>query len=451
MADTQPTVSNRNIIVNVRSVRAVLQNHESVSEEKVKETTDDPIEQARLVAGINNALLEIADHEDSPNVLSSPPSAIASQLQSFLAERAIAENKPVARQLPGGAEEAKFDSDDWLGWAKSFFSWAGGLKPAKWQTAPLEPESMPDDAHVALLADWGTGLYGAPACAKCISSSGKPFTHVIHLGDVYYSGTESEIDERFIAVWPKVAGARYLACNGNHEMYSGGHGYFGKVLPLFAQKASYFACENEHWLLVGLDTAYDDHSLTSEQLGWLANLLKAPERKTKKLVLLSHHQPFSLIENQGPKVIGFLRLLLDSGRIHAWYWGHEHRCVIYDRHPVWKLAGRCIGHAGFPYFRDTKELLKRKGKLQHGANGSEWYRMDGTSLTAAETRVPGGLKIPESLILDGANPYLAPDANLYGPHGYVTLEFDGDRLFETFYVPSEPGPKPVEIIARREV
>src|SRR5882762_4515302 len=105
MADTQAIASNRNIVVNVRSVRAVLQNHESVSEEKVKETTDDPIEQARLVAGINNAHLEIANHEDSPEVLSSPPSAIASQLHFFLAERATTENKPVARQLPGGAEE----------------------------------------------------------------------------------------------------------------------------------------------------------------------------------------------------------------------------------------------------------------------------------------------------------------------------------------------------------
>ena len=95
--------------------------------------------------------------------------------------------------------------------------------------------------------------------------------------------------------------------------------------------------------------------------------------------------------------------------------------------------------------------MKRNGKLQHGANGSQWYRVDGTSLTAAETRVPGGSEIPDSLILDGANPYLGPDANLYGPHGYVALEIEGDRLFETFYVPSEPGPKPVEIIARREV
>jgi hypothetical protein len=442
---------NRNIVVNARSVRAVLDNHESVSKQKVKEAVDDPVEQAMLVAGINNALIEIADNEDSPDVLSSPPSAIASQLQSFLAERAIIENKPVARELPGGAEEAKFDSNDWLGWAKSFFSWAGGIRPAKWLTAPPDPLAMPTDARVALFADWGTGLYGAPACAKCISGSIKPFTHVIHLGDVYYSGTEKEIDERLIGFWPNVPGAQSFACNGNHEMYSGGHGYFEKVLPQLGQKASYFACENEHWLLVGLDTAYEEHSLTREQVGWLVNLLQAPERKTKKLVLLSHHQPFSLLDNQGPKVINFLRLLLNSRRIHAWYWGHEHRCVIYDRHPVWNLAGRCIGHGGFPYFRDTRELLKRKGQPQAGTNGAQWCRMGGDSLSADQTRIPGGLTIPASLILDGPNPYLGLDADLYGPHGYVALEFEGDRLFETFYTPVEPGPAPQEIIARREV
>src|SRR5262249_52771976 len=157
--------------------------------------------------------------------------------------------------------------------------------------------------------------------------------------------------------------------------------YFGKALPMFGQQASYFAFENQHWLLVGLDTAYKDHSLNKEQLGWLATMLNDPARKKKKLVLLSHHQPFSLLENQGPNLISFLRLLLDTGAIHAWYWGHEHRCVIYDRHPVWKVAGRCIGHGGIPYFRDTEELEKRHGKRQNGANGSTWYRMDRVSLT----------------------------------------------------------------------
>jgi hypothetical protein len=441
----------RNIVINANSVQRVLQNHEAVSAEKVKQATDDPVEQASLVAGVNNALLEIMDHEDSPDVISSPPSAIASQLQTFLAEKAAEEGKETARALPGGAVEAQFDSKDWLGWAKSFFTWVGQLDKAQWRTAPADPETMPPKVRMALLADWGTGLYGAPSSAKCISSDKVPFTHVIHLGDVYYSGTKSEIDARFNAFWPNVIGAQNRACNSNHEMYSGGHGYFDKTLSRFGQKASYFAYENNDWLLVGLDTAYQDHSLNKEQLGWLMMMLKDPDRSRKKIVLLSHHQPFSLFDNQGPNVISFLRVLLDTGRIYAWYWGHEHRCVVYDRHPTWKLAGRCIGHGGYPYFRDTAELKTRKGQFQKGANDSIWCRLQGRQLSADQSRVPGGLRIPGGEVLDGPNPYLEDEADKYGPHGYVTLEFEGDRLFETFYTPSEPGPTPIEIVKRREV
>src|SRR5690242_21621940 len=102
----------RTILVNANSVRTVLQSHEAVSQDKVKEATEDPLEQARMVAGINNALLEIIDHERSPDVLSSPPSEIASQLQTFLAEQAAREDKPLIRDLPGGAAEAKFDTKD---------------------------------------------------------------------------------------------------------------------------------------------------------------------------------------------------------------------------------------------------------------------------------------------------------------------------------------------------
>lgn len=441
----------RNIVVNANSIRTVLENHESVSSRLVKEVTGDAVEQAMLVAGVNNAILEILDHERDPAVLSSPPSAIASQLQTFLAERAVAENKAKARTLPGGAEEAKFDSGDWLGWAASFFTWIGRLDKAKWLTAPAEPAAMPADARVAMLGDWGTGLYGAPACARCIGTTVPAFTHVIHLGDVYYSGTQDEIKERFLAVWPNISGATSLACNANHEMYSGGRGYFETVLPVLRQAASYFALENDQWLLVGLDTAYKDHSLNREQLGWLYNLLHDARRSNKKLVLLSHHQPYSLMETQGPNIISFVRQLLEAGRIHAWYWGHEHRCVIYDQHPTWRVKGRCIGFSGYPYFRDTAELKGRNGKPTQGANGSTWYRLDGLSLSADVSRVPGGLKIPGSAVLDGPNPYLDEEAENYGPHGYVALEFEGDRLFETYYVPSEPGPEPVEVVARQEV
>jgi hypothetical protein len=441
----------RSIIINAASVNRVLQNHESVSQKQVQEATKDPVEQARLVAGLNNALLEIIDHEETPEVLSSPPSELASQLQTFLAERAAEEGKPIERELPGGGVEAKFDSKDWLGWAKSFFTWVGRLDYAKWLTALPDPEPLAEDARIALLADWGTGLYGAPASAQCIAATKPAFTHVIHLGDVYYSGTTSEIDERFTAFWPIVTGAINRACNSNHEMYSGGHGYFEKTLPLFGQQASYFAYENKDWLLVGLDSAYEEHSLTKQQLGWLSLILQDPNRAKKKLVLLSHHQPYSLFDNQGPKLISFLRLLLDSGRIYAWYWGHEHRCVVYDKHPKWNLAGRCIGHGGYPYFRDTKELKKRNAQSQMGANGSTWYQLQGAQLSADQCRVPGGLIVPGGLVLDGPNPYLDGEANKYGPHGYATLEFAGDQLFETFYTPIEPGPAAIEIIARRAV
>jgi hypothetical protein len=441
----------RNIIVNAASVSAVLESHEAVSRAAVLQAVDDPVDQATLVAGINNALIEIRDQEESPDVLSSPQSAIASQLQSFLALKAVEEDKAKARDLVGGGEEAKFDSHDWLGWAKSFFSWAGGIKKAPWRSASPEPDPMPDDARIALFADWGTGLYGAPAISRCISGDQSPFTHVIHLGDIYYSGTENEVDDRQMPFWPNVKGATNRACNANHEMYSGGHGYFGKILPLFGQQASYFAIENQYWILVGLDTAYYDHSLNGEQVLWLTTILGNPARANKKLVLLSHHQPFSLLDDQGPQVISFLRLLLDSGRIHAWYWGHEHRCVLYDAHPSWKFLGRCIGHGGYPYYRDTKLLQNRGLEPQNGDGGSIWYRVGGTTKSAEQSSVAGGLTIPGGVVLDGPNSYLAGDAAKYGPHGYVTLEFEGDRLFETYLIPQEPGPVPLAVVARRPV
>jgi len=152
----------RNIVVNASSLTKVLQNHEAVSQKHVQEATSDPVEQARLVAGLNNALLEIVDHEETPDVLCSPPSELSSQLQTFLAQEAAEKDKPISRELPGGAVEAKFDSEDSLGCAKSFFTWVGHNKYAKRVTPPPDPQSVPEDARIALFADWGTGLYGRP-------------------------------------------------------------------------------------------------------------------------------------------------------------------------------------------------------------------------------------------------------------------------------------------------
>ncbi len=444
MADNQS--DNKQRVINYRSIRTVLENHESVSQEEIKEATQDPNKQAAMIAGINNAMREIEAFETSPDVLSSPPNQMGALLQSFLEERAEEEGKPILRDLPGNALEVKFDPKDWLGWAGSFFSWASGIVKHDWQTASLDPEPIPSRIRMALLADWGTGLYGAPDCAKCISLDKDSYTHVLHLGDVYYAGTKKEVARRFLALWPKLK-AVSRACNSNHEMYSGGHAYFDDTLAAFNQRASYFAFENSNWILVGLDTAYREHNLDDEQLGWLSLILK--KRPEKKLVLFSHHQPYSMLDHQGPNLISYLRQLLEEKRIHAWYWGHEHRCVVYDRHPAWGLAGRCVGHGGYPYFRDINSF--DPNEKHNGDNGSTWYRFRAKSLTQDESHVPGGLIVPDALVLDGPNPYMDNEADKYGPNGYLTLEFEGDRMFETFQEPQKNQSIPRTVINRREV
>ena len=45
------------------------------------------------------------------------------------------------------------------------------------------------------------------------------------------------------------------------------------------------------------------------------------------MILFSHHQPFSQLDKQGPKIIAAMGDALLQ-RVHAWFFGHEHRCVI---------------------------------------------------------------------------------------------------------------------------
>ena len=88
------------------------------------------------------------------------------------------------------------------------------------KTAQAEP--FPDSGRIAVLGDWGTGLYGAPVIAKSIRKDPDPFAMLLHLGDTYYSGTEGEVKQRFLDLWPQRTDAVNRAINSNHDMYSGG-------------------------------------------------------------------------------------------------------------------------------------------------------------------------------------------------------------------------------------
>ena len=200
--------------------------------------------------------------------------------------------------------------------------------------------------RIALIADWGGGNDHAQAVANQIRNLTPAADYVIHLGDVYYAGTKDEVKKRFFGFWPgSLQPGRSFALNSNHEMYSGGYAYFDVTLPRLGQQASYFCLENDHWRLIGLDSGYIDHDFNLEQIQWLTAVLNSSDKKN---ILFSHHQPFSAYESGGGGEQRLQNWTKDlTSKITAWFWGHEHLCVVYK--PYKGINGRCIGHGCFPY------------------------------------------------------------------------------------------------------
>jgi hypothetical protein len=245
---------------------------------------------------------------------------------------------------------------------------------------------LPERATVALVSDWGTGNAHAVAVAQQIAA--KAPDHVIHLGDIYYSGTPYEVETHFLNVW-RVYGpraARYWSLNANHDMYSGGYGYFQHLLPAFGQPASYFALGNPWWRLVGLDTGYVTHTFTTPQMAWLDAQAVGPAQT----ILLTHHHLLSRFRRRGDALEEWLDPYFLEGRIHAWFWGHEHHLIEYPDYRGVKC--RCIGHGALPYIPPDRL------RVRHPVDVVRW-----------ETR-------------------LSPLSPTRGMHGFALLRFDGPVL-----------------------
>lgn len=347
-----------------------------------------------------------------------------------LAQSRIAEQSSASRPLASGGQEVQFGTGlsggDWLRWMWSLTDWVD-RKEAHPLPRPkaAQAEELTGDLVVGMAADWGTGLYGAPRIAEAMRSMAatRKFDLLMHLGDVYYAGTEAEVRERFLGVWPTDAGTLNRALNGNHEMYSGGFGYFQLILPAFKQSSSYFAVQNEHWVLVGLDTAYVDHDMDTTQVAWLNLILKQAELPKRKVVLFSHQQPFSRLDSQGPKLQKALRHVLEEKIVTAWYWGHEHQCVLYDPHPQWGLLGRCLGHGGIPEARKPEVMAAPADPKYPGGVDCVWRRLAATADS------------PACLVLDGPNMDMKKpsDQKKFAPHGFMTLELKGAELIERVF------------------
>jgi hypothetical protein len=370
--------------------------------------------------------LEQESEEVGSDVMVAVQDRATSLAQSKVLEQAAATKQ---QDTTGNGKEVQFGEGlkggDWLRWIWSVTDWVDRsdahpiLRP---KTA--EAGSIPNTCRVGLTADWGTGLYGAPQIADAFrrQASDRKFDLLMHLGDIYYSGTEKEVEDRFLKVWPAEAATTSRALNGNHEMYSGGFGYFKLVLPKFGQDGSYFAVQNDHWLLAGLDTAYIDHDMDNAQVGWLTLLVK--QAGTRKVVLFSHQQPFSRLGSQGPKLQQALNHLLMAERIRAWYWGHEHDCIVYDEHQEWKLLGRCLGNGGIPQAPKDEVRGAAADPGHPPVAGTTWRRLAGKD------------KGPGCIVLDGPNAAMKKDSDKkrFVPHGFMTLELNGPALTERVFL-----------------
>ncbi len=364
-----------------------------------------------IVSITQSALEEYFDHPDSRDHVDE--SIVASARGGAKATTPVTD-RSLAAGLPPSSRRVldKFSVTD-PGWVSSLV--AMGISkfrnPHPFNPEPAPTHVMADRCRLVFVGDWGSGLPRAQKVAtqmrKLVEGAMAAGTecHVIHLGDVYYSGFDYEYRKRFLPYWPVNPGEEdrigSWSLNGNHDMYSGGHGYYGTLLAdaRFARQArsSFFRLANDHWQFIGLDTAYDDDGLKDPQATWLADILAGSRQRA---VLLTHHQFFSAYED-GPDVGKVLReklgpLLADKAIFGA-IWGHEHRCVLHSAHGGLEYA-RLVGNGGVPVY------------MTH-AEGDEY---------------------PSPAIFEDRR-YIASGFEHWAYMGFSVVDLDGDSLRERYF------------------
>jgi surface antigen len=276
---------------------------------------------------------------------------------------------------------------------------------------------IPDAVRIAMAGDWGTGDWRTPANPAPSTDVGAQIGRLdpqitIHLGDVYYAGTRDEEALLLAALWPEGSLGSW-ALNSNHEMYSGAGGYFTSISsPRFGLQGgcSYFALENAHWVIVGLDSAYFAAEATLYRNGALfadagpqpqVAFLQAQIAKQKGVIVLTHHN--GLAEDGTSQTALWQQVtgaFAPGGGPAYWYWGHVHAGVVYQPQQVANTAVRCrcCGHGALPCGEATDLANKPATVL--------WY----------ENRLASDPDIPQRVL-----------------NGFAVLDLSGADLRETFY------------------
>lgn len=227
----------------------------------------------------------------------------------------------------------------------------------------VEPLPAKQSLKIAFVSDWGTGTATARNVLRCIAEH-EPDVF-IHLGDVYYSGTQREMDENFLQIvretLPPTVQVRALA--GNHDLYAGGAGYYW-LLDELGQSASYFCLRNDDWQILAIGAPPKKESphnaltvvpaVDTQEVAWHKH--KLATANGRKTIMLSHYQLFTASGNIGrtadkrPLALNpafYSVFQEDLAEIDLWLWGHEHNLIVFD--PFMGLErGRCIGSGALP-------------------------------------------------------------------------------------------------------
>lgn len=265
---------------------------------------------------------------------------------------------------------------------------------------------LPSHGRVALIADWGTGTREAIQVLRGVALMNPDA--IIHLGDIYTTGLTDECEDNFLSPMRRHAinsrtGEPIPVFNlaGNHDYYSGGHGFHWLLDQLNSgaqqQPASYFALrsQDDGWQFLATDTGFNSrtdillaHNMGSvpreDEIPWLHHKL---ENFSGRTMLLSHHQAFSNHDRLGgdpdeppekdainQRLMGIFRPYFE--KVAGWFWGHEHNLAIYRE--FMGVKGRCVGHGARPVsIRDFLDLPEppvpaEKIRLDAAADGRHY-------------------------------------------------------------------------------
>lgn len=275
--------------------------------------------------------------------------------------------------LPDGdiLGDSKYETLD-VGWVEAFIVWLDNYFANRNFPEPGVWLQIPDQASFAIFGDWGGGIWNDNKVAQTISDLIKNLKpdYSIHLGDVYYAGDPNQEQSYLLNLWP-AAQRDNFTLNSNHEMYPNGKGYFDVALAneLFKsqQGKSFFALENTHWIVVGLDSAFASEKDQLYMHGAINNVqkdfLKSVSAKGKQTIVLCHHNPIDLTGTTKEQLWSEVYDNL-GGNLKYWYWGHLHAGAVYK--DIDNIKCRLAGHGVIPW-GNSSSLQQNLG------NSVVWY------------------------------------------------------------------------------